>query len=655
MKVSFFRPGIELPSLSFWRTAARTTAILAIASGIAAGQTSINQFLDDTVVQNLYLTVEPSDWSALLQNYTEDTYYPATFTWNSITLNIGIRQRGVGSRSAVKPNLDLNFGYYVSGQTFLGESKIVLKANNNDPSNMREWTSMKLFRRMGFPAPRESFGVLYVNGAVFGFYLLIEHADLNFVQRNLGESGGYLYNWKNQGDNYDFGNLGTNPLLYAPYLDLKSGQATPDLQTFENLVQVINRRPDSRFTDVDFIVALSKYLDPNSFLAYAAIDNVLAESDGLVGGQQGMNNFLLYQFQGTTLYQVLPWDKAYAFSTANRDILDGFTNGPLINMLAQRLAGISPYLTAYLEDLTNAATVMGSAGGWADSEVTREYNLINNAASNDDPYKQCVSAGNSYYTCGVQDFQSGVAWLHTFLAVREDFVLSEVSTYRYQAPADLPNISAVTVAGPGGIQALAPGSINYAAGTNLGPSAQASTISLPRNLSNAFVAVEGVRAPLLQTSSGQIEFQAPWDIPLGAAAVVASVSGVMSSPLISTMQSTAPAILTVTHAGGSAVDSASPANPGEELVIYMIGLGSVNATIADGATAPSHPLASTTCTLQISLANASMTVSFSGLSPGLVGIYQVNATAPSVLPQTGTASIQVTASGQTAAIQIAVN
>jgi uncharacterized protein (TIGR03437 family) len=654
MKVSFFGRGIGLPGLSFWRTAARTAAILSIASGIAAGQTSINQFLDETVVQNLYLTVDPSDWSTLLQNYLADTYYPATFTWNSTTLNIGIKQHGVGTRSGVKPNLTLDFGKYVSGQTFLGESKIVLKANNDDPSDMREWTSMKLFRRMGFPTPRESFGVLYVNGAVFGFYTLIEHDDLTFVQRNLGESGGYFYNWKNQGTNYDFGNLGTNPLLYAPYLDLKSDQAIPDLQTFENLVQVINRRSDSRFTDADFIRALSNYVDPNSFLAYAAIDSVLAEADGLVGGLEGMNNFLLYQFEGTTLYQVMPWDKAYAFSITNRDIMDGFTNGPLINVLAQRLVGIPQYQTVYLQYLTSAATVMGSAGGWLDSEVTQEYNVINYAASNDDPYKQCIGS-SGYYTCGEPDFQSGIAWLHTFLAARQDFVLSEVSTYGYQAPAGLPNISAVTVASPGATQALAPGSINYAAGTNLGPSAQASTIPLPRNLSNTFVAVEGVRAPLLQTSSGQIEFQAPWDIPLGAAAVVASVSGVMSSPLISMMQSTAPAILAVTHADGSAVNSASPANAGEDLVIFMIGLGSVNATIADGAAAPSHPLASTTSTPQISLANASMTVSFSGLSPGLIGVYQVNATAPSVLPQTGTASIQATASGQTAAIQIAVN
>ncbi|MGA3201731.1 MAG: CotH kinase family protein, partial [Bryobacteraceae bacterium] len=176
------------------------------------------------------MTVDPTDWATFLQNYLDDTYYHATFTWNGISEDIGIRQHGGGSRSPIKPNIDLNFAHYTKSQTFMGEGFLVLVAGNEDPSNLHSWLAMELFRKMGIPAPRESFGVVTVNGTLLGFYTIVEHDDTAFVQRNYGESGGYLYEWENIGDDYDFGNLGTNPQLYAPYLDLKTNQSSPDLQ-----------------------------------------------------------------------------------------------------------------------------------------------------------------------------------------------------------------------------------------------------------------------------------------------------------------------------------------------------------------------------------------------------------------------------------------
>jgi len=356
-------------------------------SSTALAQAQINQFIDDTVVQQISLTVNPTDWATLLQNYESDTYYHATFAWNGISEDIGIRQHGQGSRSPIKPNLDLNFAHYTASQTFLGDGFLLLKANNDDASNLHEWLAMKLYQRMGFPAPRESFATVTVNGTVLGFYTIVEHDDTAFVQRNFGESSGYFYEWKNA-NYYDFGNLGTDPTLYAPFLDLKTNQATPDLQTFANLVQIINQPASSSFTDAQFIAALEQYMDPQMFLTYAATENVLAEADGLVGGIEAMNNFDLYQFQGTTIYTLTPWDTELTFSTAQRDIFDGFTNGTYVNVLANRLIGIPGYQNIYMDQLNRAAGLLGGTGGWADSEVTREYAVINSAASSD-PIKQC--------------------------------------------------------------------------------------------------------------------------------------------------------------------------------------------------------------------------------------------------------------------------
>jgi uncharacterized protein (TIGR03437 family) len=622
----------------------------------ALAQTEANPFFDDTVVQQINLTVGASDWTSLLLNYEADTYYGASFTWNGILEEVGIRQHGGGSRSGIKPNLDINFAYYSKKQTFLGLPFVNLKANNEDPSNLREWVSMKFFRMMGFPAPREAPAQLYINGQYFGFYMIVEHEDTTFLQRNFGEDGGYLYEWE-FGDYYEFQNLGSDPSLYAQFLALKTNQTAPDLQMFCNLVQAINQPLSSTLTSAQFIAGLSRYIDPKSFLTYAATENVLAEADALVGGIVGMNNFYLYQFQGTTFYQLIPWDKDLTFSNSSRDVMTGSTIPPNINLLAQRLVGIPEYLNFYLGQVSKAANLLGGAGGWADTEITNEYTVIDTAASND-PNKQCFANGQ-LYSCGTADFQNGVQSLHFFLAARSPFVLPEVQAYGFQPVATDPQISTASMAAPNDSQIsmmainpppaqAAPGALMNVTGTNLGPAAQASapatTNPLPRSLANTYVAVEGVRAPLVTTAAGQIEFQMPGDLPAGTASIVVSVGGEMSNTFVAGVQAALPAILAIVHqSDGKAVSSADPAIAGEVLVVYMAGLGAADVAMTFGATAPSSPPAVTAITPQATLGNTPVSVVLSELSPGFVGLYQMTVAMPVTLPQGGAASLKITA------------
>ena len=152
-----------------------------VCAAVLPGQTQAIPFMDDSQVQIINLTMDPIDWATLQQNYQQNTYYHATFTWNGISENIGVRSRGGGSRSPIKPNLDLNFAKYQKTQTFLGLPFVVIKANNEDASNLREWISMKLFRKMCIPAPREAPAQVYMNGQLLGFYYIVEHLDETFL------------------------------------------------------------------------------------------------------------------------------------------------------------------------------------------------------------------------------------------------------------------------------------------------------------------------------------------------------------------------------------------------------------------------------------------------------------------------------------------
>ena len=620
-----------------------------VASRVRA-QALANPFLDDSQVQTIHLTMDPGDWATLQQNYLLDTYYHATFTWNGISEDIGVRSHGGGSRSPIKPNLDVNFAHYDKTQTFLGLPFVVLKANNEDASNLREWISMKLYRKMGIPAPREAPAQVFVNGQLLGFYYVVEHEDSTFLQRNFGENGGYLYEWQAIGDSYDFGNLGLDPSLYAPYLELKSDQTVPDLQTFANLVQAINQPASASFSDADFVQALSQYLDPIQFLTYGATEQALAGADSLIGGLEGMNNFFLYQFQGTSQYYFIPWDKDLDFSTEDRDILDGIANGPNINLLAQRLYGIPQYQQVYLNALVKAATLMGGSGDWADAEITREYNVIDAAASND-PNKQCMGAG-VLYSCGTQDFQNDVQWLHAFLSGRMALILSEAAADGYQPATGGPQIQ--TVSTTEGVPEVSPGALVNLSGTGLAPAGQAYAVPLPRILQNetTFVAAEGVRVPLVSTSDGNIGFQLPLDIPLGTASIVVSNNGVLSNTMDVPVVASTPFIVGVIHADGSAVSLSSPLVAGETISIYADGLGAVSTNLLVGAGAPADPLVQTSSIPQITAGDLPLAVTFSGLVPGTVALYQVNATVPiDLLPDSGYGSCTLTINGQSATWQ----
>jgi uncharacterized protein (TIGR03437 family) len=74
---------------------------------------------------------------------------------------------------------------------------------------------------------------------------------------------------------------------------------------------------------------------------------------------------------------------------------------------------------------------------------------------------------------------------------------------------------------------------------------------------------------------------------------------------------------------------ARPAKIGEFISIFCTGLGAVTATPATGVPSPS-PSPTTVDTPEVMIGGVAATVSFSGLAPGFVGLYQVNVQVPNV-------------------------
>jgi spore coat protein CotH len=139
-----------------------------------AGAQGQDDFFDDSTVHELRLTLNSKDWSALKQNFKENIYYPTALQWRGVNVsNVGIRSRGLGSRSGTKPGLRIDFNLFDEGQQFLGLKSVVLRNNVQDPSQLHERVGMALFARLGLPAPREAHARLYVNGEYAGLYSIV--------------------------------------------------------------------------------------------------------------------------------------------------------------------------------------------------------------------------------------------------------------------------------------------------------------------------------------------------------------------------------------------------------------------------------------------------------------------------------------------------
>jgi uncharacterized protein (TIGR03437 family) len=85
------------------------------------------------------------------------------------------------------------------------------------------------------------------------------------------------------------------------------------------------------------------------------------------------------------------------------------------------------------------------------------------------------------------------------------------------------------------------------------------------------------------------------------------------------------------------IETASPAIVGATrtegtLVIYVTGLGATDPPLREGLPAPASTLLRTVVQPLVMVNGEPATVLFSGLTPGLVGLYQINAQLPADAP-----------------------
>lgn len=192
------------------------------------------------------------------------------------------------------------------------------------------------------------------------------------------------------------------------------------------------------------------------------------------------------------------------------------------------------------------------------------------------------------------------------------------------------------------------------------PVAKANTVPLPSSLAAVSVIVGGHVAPVLYVGPTQINFQMPYDLTPGTYPLVVTAYGIASDPVDVTVAAAAPGVFVygdnwavVQNQDYQVNGPSTPAQVGSYVTLYGTGAGAVSPTVATGSAAPNAPLSYTAANVTASINGVPATVSFAGLTPGNVGLLQVNLQIP-LLPA-GTYPIQITVGGVTSnAASIAV-
>ena len=185
---------------------------------------------------------------------------------------------------------------------------------------------------------------------------------------------------------------------------------------------------------------------------------------------------------------------------------------------------------------------------------------------------------------------------------------------------------------------VAPGEILTIFGAGLGPDEpelgrfDTVTGGLRTELDETAVFFQQTPAPLYFTSPGQINLQVPIEVSPGSSALVRIVRQGVASDLVTVpVRGESPGVFTLDGLAAVAVNQdgslngpAAPAARGSLVTLYATGQGLTNPALKTGEPAPVDPLSRVDGAVEVSAGGRPAEVLFAGMTPGLVGLLQLN-------------------------------
>lgn len=218
-----------------------------------------------------------------------------------------------------------------------------------------------------------------------------------------------------------------------------------------------------------------------------------------------------------------------------------------------------------------------------------------------------------------------------------------VLPFNYDASVAPPQISSVNNAADAA-SPLSPGGLISIFGRELSPVSLATReMPLPTALGESCLTVNGLPVPILFVSPSQVNAQMPFNVE-GNVTLILRTPGGTSDNFNLTVLPTGPGVFrtglgplteiaTVVRASnGQLVTPSNPVHRSDTLTIFLTGLGRTFPAIDAGVPAPSDPPPAALIEPEVRLAGISLPVLYAGLTPGQVGLYQINVQVPHFVP-----------------------
>lgn len=168
--------------------------------------------------------------------------------------------------------------------------------------------------------------------------------------------------------------------------------------------------------------------------------------------------------------------------------------------------------------------------------------------------------------------------------------------------------------------------------------ASADSLPLPTQLDVVSATLGGVPIGMLFANGTQINGQAPSSLPTGPHELVVTNQNGVSEAFSVTLKETALGLFefganraVVQNQDLTVNQESEPAAAGSIAVAFLTGQGPTNPPVPDGIGAPISPLALAATEITVELGGVDCRLVFAGLSPGFVGLLQVNFEVPATL------------------------
>ena len=226
---------------------------------------------------------------------------------------------------------------------------------------------------------------------------------------------------------------------------------------------------------------------------------------------------------------------------------------------------------------------------------------------------------------------ANIVYQHSVVTLNKDRLPAGPEVWVMQPAANAAVVSSASFAG--GVP-TGPGSIAsvFGAFTNAG-TAVASAFPLPTTMGNVEVVVGGRAAPLYYVSPTQVNFQVSsrLETPGQALAEIKVGGATVARTQVTTLAGT-PGVYVAVDLNYRPISAAVPAERGQPIIIFATGHGELSEAIEDGAPAPAATPITTKTKPRVTIGGVEAEVLFSGLTPGLAGLWQINAVVPAGAP-----------------------